>query len=342
MGEKAYPYSMKVLIIGGTGLLGSEAAACLIAEGHQVHSLALGNGLNKVELPKGLELIEADINELDDAEFSNILAAYDGLIFAAGIDERISAPPPIFDLFRNRNNAPLERIFRLGRKVGLKNYVICGSYFTYLNRIWPEHKMAEVHPYIQSRVEQMELCLNNKHADLNIALLELPYIFGTQEGRKPVWVFLVEMLRKMPLASFFPKGGTAMLTAKQVGHALAYALVHNKGRKIYPVASTNMTWKALLSIMHRGMELDKRIVVTVPDAWFRLGTYFIKSKQIRNGSEGGLDLPKFAPVMCREAYIPLDQVELALCEDDIEAAILASVQQSVDYLAGEQMIEMHI
>ena len=34
--------------------------------------------------------------------------------------------------------------------------------------------------------------------NFNVAVLELPYIFGTQPGRKPVWVFLVESIRKMP------------------------------------------------------------------------------------------------------------------------------------------------
>ena len=31
----------------------------------------------------------------------------------------------------------------------------------------------------------------------DVAVLELPYIFGTQPGRKPVWVFLVENIRSM-------------------------------------------------------------------------------------------------------------------------------------------------
>ena len=34
--------------------------------------------------------------------------------------------------------------------------------------------------------------------NFNVAVLELTYIFGTQPGRKPVWIFLVESIRKMP------------------------------------------------------------------------------------------------------------------------------------------------
>lgn len=34
--------------------------------------------------------------------------------------------------------------------------------------------------------------------NFNVTVLELPYIFGTQPGRKLVWIFLVESIRKMP------------------------------------------------------------------------------------------------------------------------------------------------
>lgn len=52
--------------------------------------------------------------------------------------------------------------------------------------------------------------------DFSVGVLELPYIFGTQPGRKPVWVFLVEQVRQMKGATLYPRGGTTMVTVRQV------------------------------------------------------------------------------------------------------------------------------
>lgn len=77
----------------------------------------------------------------------------------------------------------------------------------------------------------------------DVAVLELPYIFGTQPGRKPVWVFLVENIRSMKKTTMWPKGGSTMVTVKQVGQAIAGALERNRGGKCYPIGYYNMEWK---------------------------------------------------------------------------------------------------
>lgn len=331
---------MKILVIGGTGLLGSEAVKVLSAGGHELSVLAKDAQQLGHLLPPDTKLLEYDLYGLDETELAALLQGQEAVIFAAGIDERLSAKAPIIELFRKYNNEILRKILRVIPAAGVKQLVVCGSYFTYFNRRMPEFQLAEKHPYIRSRLEQLQLCLAADNGCENVAVLELPYIFGVQEGRKPVWVFLVEMLRKMPLATYFPKGGTAMLTARQVGRALADAALNNRGKHAYPVAAANLCWKEMLSLMHRGMGQAKRKVITIPDSWFRIGTYFVRAKQRRQGIEGGLDLPAFSPFMCKEAFIPLDEVKLDLGEDDIAAAIIASTAQSLAYIKGETMVEM--
>ncbi|MCD7797534.1 MAG: hypothetical protein LUG95_08075 [Clostridiales bacterium] len=69
-------------------------------------------------------------------------------------------------------------------------------------------QLCEKHPYIKSRIDQEEVAFKYADDDMGVAVLELPYIFGTQPGRRPVWVILIKQLQrfeKMPL-TMYPKG----------------------------------------------------------------------------------------------------------------------------------------
>lgn len=186
-------------------------------------------------------------------------------------------------------------------------------------------------------MEQQELALGFADSEFDVAVLELPYIFGTQPGRKPVWVFLVKLLRGMKPFTFYPAGGSAMVTARQVGQAIAGALEINRGGKAWPIGYENRSWKQLLAAFHVGMGCPNKKIVTIPPFVFALGTFFLRLKDRLQGYEGGLNLPRFARAMSREAYIDkaLASLPLGVMEDNLDAAIRASVKQSVEALQNE-------
>src|SRR5699024_1051484 len=138
---------------------------------------------------------------------------------------------------------PVKRLLKLAKECGVKHSVILGSYFSYFAKKHPEWKLTKYHPYIRSRIDQEEAAMSFAGKDFDVAVLDLPYIFGTQPGRKPVWVFLVENIRSMKNATLWPKGGSTMVTVKQVGQAIAGALERNRGGKCYPIGYYNMEWK---------------------------------------------------------------------------------------------------
>jgi len=328
---------MKILMIGGTGLLGSEAAAELIRRGHSVKSIALPPVPAGAALPPGMELVFGNYMEMTDEELLSHLKGCDGLAFAAGVDERVEGPPPIYALFKKFNITPLERLLQLAKLAGVKHAVICGSYFAYFNRLWPEKELAKWHPYIRSRADQETMALAFADDTFDVAMLELPYIFGAQPGRTPVWVFLVETIRGMKNKTMYPHGGTAMVTVKQVGQAVAGAMEKNKGGNSYPIGYYNMTWKELLTIVHRYMGMPGRKIVTIPDWMFSLGTRKIMKQQKAAGHEGGLRMDKFAALQCAELFIDksLGCEPLGVQPDDIDAAIGQSVRLSVEVLDGK-------
>jgi nucleoside-diphosphate-sugar epimerase len=325
---------MKILMIGGTGLIGNQAARELIKRGHSVRSIALPPLPEGALLPPEMTLTLGNVNDMTDDELIKQFECVEGFVFAAGVDERIEGPAPVYDFFKRYNITPLERLLRIAKRCGVKRVVVAGSYFSYLAKKLPELELAKWHPYIRSRIDQENMALSFADEDFSVAVLELPYIFGAQKGRKPVWVFLVEMLLGMKGAALYPRGGTTMATVRQVGEVVAGSIERNGGGNTYPIGWYNMTWKQLLSIMYKHMGYPSKRIITIPDWLFALNAKKIDKQRREAGTEGGLLMEKFVAVQTRELFI--DKAEgclpLGVTDDDIDAAIGESVRLSMDVL----------
>lgn len=336
---------MKTFIIGGTGLLGSASAAELINRGHEVRSVALAPLPQNAVFPEEMELVLGNFMTMTDAELTELMTACDSLVFAAGVDERVEFLAPVMEKYLLYNVHPVERILRIAKQIGVKRAVIMGSYFAYFAKQWPELKLAQKHPYIKSRIMQEEIALSFNGNSMDVMVLELPYIFGTQPGRKPVWTFLVEIIKNMKVFTLYTKGGTTMVTVHQVAQAVAGALEKGIGGKCYPVGWYNMSWKEMLSIFQNNMGLSGRKVITIPSFLFRLKGKQLMREFASKGIESGLNLVDFTEIQTAKTFIDKTIImnELGVCDDDIEAAIGESVKLCLDALNGkEKLLEMKV
>ena len=328
---------MKVFLVGGTGLLGSATAAELIRRGHKVHAIALPPVPEGAELPKEMELEFKNYLTLSDDEIRKYLKGCDGFVFATGVDERVDGPSPIYDFYGKYNVVPLERFLRIAKECKVKHAAICGSYFSYFDKIWPEKELYRWHPYIRSRVDQEKMAMSFADKNFSVAVLELPYIFGVQMGREPVWTLIIKVVRGFKGVTMYPGGGTTMVTIKQVGQALAGALEKTEGGKCWPIGYYNMKWKDFLTIVHKNMGMPGRKIITVPKWMVQMGIKSMEKKLRVPGAEGGLYMPKFPDLQCADTFIDksLGCVPLGVGEDDIEAAIGQSIRLSMDVLDGK-------
>ena len=334
---------MNVIIIGGTGLLGLSGAKELIKRGHKVKALSLPEIPKNLDIPSELELVFGNYETMSDNELRKHLRNQESLVFAAGVDERIEHAGPIYDFYYSRNIQPLKRLLKIAKEMKLKSAVICGSYFTYLDRLWENLYLYENHPYIQSRVDQTNEAFSFYDKDFAVTMLELPYIFGVQEGRKPVWVFLVEMIKKMPLATFFPKGGTAMITVNQVGQTIASSVETAKGARMIPVGYYNLTWKKMIRIIHKAVGTPKKPIISIPKWLFKISLISRQRKLKQKGIEPGLNLKLLPKIMSKKAYIDNRYLKeiLLVKEDNIEKAITDSVKLSLKILEDQlEVVEM--
>lgn len=328
---------MKVFMIGGTGLLGSEAAKVLIEHGHKVESIALPPLPEGAVLPPKMKISYGNYLEMTDDQLRDYFRGCEGFVFAAGVDERVEGPAPIYDLYKKYNIDPINRLLKLAKECGVKHTAICGSYFSYFAKTMPELELTKWHPYIRSRIDQEEAAMRFADDSFSVGVLELPYIFGTQPGRKPVWMFVAEQILSAKGATMYPRGGSTMVTVHQVGQAIAGALEYTQGGKCWPIGWYNLTWKEMLTIMHKHLGRPKQKVVTIPDWMFTIGCKAMRKQQEKNNIDGGLYMPKLAKIQCSELFIDksLGCVPLGVKEDDIDAAIGDSVRLCAAIVEGK-------
>lgn len=336
---------MNVFMIGGTGLLGCEAARQLIAHGHKVKSVALPPLPEGAPIPEEMEIVFGDINKRSDEEVLEMLTGCDVFIFAAGVDERVEFPAPVEDYYRRFNIAPLERLFPLCKKAGVKRAVVLGSYFAYLSKIKPEADFPARNPYFRSRLLQEKVCEDACDENFSCKVLELPYIFGTQPGRKPVWTILIEQIAFMDKLPFtmYPKGGTAMLTCRQVGEVICGAAEREKpGFEAFPISMYNMKWNEFLGYVYDARNMPGRKILGVAPWMMKMGMGKVAKDYKARGIDSGMDPFNLPDIMDIDFFIDKSySVELGATEDDIVSAITDSIKVSVaSYNGTVKLLEM--
>ncbi|CAM3670094.1 NAD(P)-dependent oxidoreductase [Erysipelothrix urinaevulpis] len=336
---------MKTLVIGGTGLLGSEIARQLIEKGHEVTGLALPPVPTGAPIPQEMKLEFANYIEMSDDEMANVLKGMDGVVFAAGVDERIPGPSPIYDFFKKYNIDAMERVLRISKEVGVKHAVVLGSYFTAMDRKFPEFELTKWHPYIRSRVDQLNLAISMADENFDVSVVELPYIFGSQPGRKPVWTLLVDSVNATPDATYYTGGGTTMVTVRQVGQACVGALEKNKGGNYYPLGYFNLTFTEMMAIVHEAMGLKGRPVVTITPEQYLASVEPAQKELEAQGLDQGLHMVKFVDLQFSNMFIEKEEAAdfLGVTDDDIESAITDSIKASLAALEhADDVLDMKV
>lgn len=333
---------MKVFMIGGTGLLGSAAADLFIKKGHKVTAMALPPKPTGANIPEEMEIVFGNYLELSDDKLKEMMKGSDCFVFAAGVDERVEFPAPVYDSYKKYNIDPVNHLLGIAKELGIKHSVVLGSYFSYFAKEFPKMELCDKHYYIKSRIEQEKVAMSYADDDMDVAVLELPYIFGTQPGRKPVWVILIEQLTNMGSVTMYPKGGTAMVTVNQVAQAIVGAAEKNVGGHTIPIGYYNLTWDEFLHIVHAAMGCPNRKIIHIQKWMFRAyGVYMMNEYKKRN-VQSGINASDLADIMGMNTFIDRKWAkELGVTDDDIKSAIYDSVKLSVDAFTGkQQLLEM--
>ena len=297
----------RFLVVGGTGFLGQHVVAELLDRGH--HATVLARGTARPASP--VEVLTGDALALGRAEWAGLLDGYDGVVFAAGADDRVVPRAPAAAFFRRGNVAPVAALMAAARDVGCTRAVVLGSYYTFVHRQRPGLRLADRHPYVASRVEQAAAARQAAGDRLPVAVLEIPFVFGSVPGRRTLWAPLVPWLRsRYPL--FAAPGGTAAVPVRAVAQATAGALETAAGDD-YPLGEENLTWVEL--VRRLAVAAGRPATTTVrraPAGLVHAGVHLTEAGYRLRGRQPGLRGTALARLLTSELF-----VDPAVCREHL-------------------------
>jgi dihydroflavonol-4-reductase len=317
---------MNVIIIGGTGFLGYHATLELLTRGHEVTVVGLPPAPPTGLFPFDVQIHLCDIALLAEDELISLFNGKDVLVFAAGVDDRATPKKPAYPFFAKHNVESVKRVFTLARQAGVKRGIVLGSYFAYFDRLWPEMKLAQHHPYIRSRVEQAKTAIEAGQDQMSVSILELPYIFGSMPGRVPLWKPLIKYICS-PYPLFYPSGGTTCVTVHQVAQVICGAVESGKPGKCYPIGGENLTWAQLLGLIVNLGGKEKR-VFTLPNFLVKFGALVLLIIHTIQGKESGLEPVTFIDLQTKKTFIDSKEVraELGYSLEDLTPSLLETIK----------------
>lgn len=312
---------MKILIIGGSGFLGTFALNEALQRGHQVTALAR-------RLPENHGLVRwvtGDVTHLAEAQLHELCAGHDAVVYAVGIDDRLPHPKPSYPVFYEDHVTVCSRVARVARDAGVSKFVVYGSYFTHLNQTMPALELAKHHPYVRSRCAQRDTVLALARPGFDPYVLELPYIIGHLPKYVPAWTFLFSMLTG-PVALFFDRGGTAGVTARQVAQATLGAIERPAPSGAFALGGFNWPWREWSRRFFEATGHSRRVWGLPRWAFVFFGAASGALLALR-GLERGLAIAPFAQLQYADAFVDPRPAQQALGygDDDYEAEFRALV-----------------
>lgn len=229
---------MKILVIGGTGLVGGHAALYLKDNGHEV-TIA---GRKPASADSALAELEQLQGDYVAGTFSQAdLARFDTLVFAAGNDIRHVPQDGDIDAHWQRANVEaIPRLFELARSAGIKQAVLVGSFYP---QVAPE--LIDSVPYVRSRHLADEAVRALATSDFKVCSINAPFVVGAVPGLK---VDMFEAYTRYaegqfaPLPFFGPAGGSNFISTRSLSQAILGALLRGESGKAYLVGDENLSY----------------------------------------------------------------------------------------------------
>ncbi|MGQ5264821.1 NAD-dependent epimerase/dehydratase family protein [Micromonospora sp. ZYX-F-536] len=284
---------MRILVVGGSGLIGAHVVDVLRERGHTPTTVA------RTARPGVDHLL--DVGSASTEELRPLLAGHDGVVYATRTDEQRPLRKPIYPEFRRDNVEPVVRLFTAARQEGLTRAVIMGSYYTYYDRLHPQLHLPARHTYIRCRVEQAREGRAAAGPELPVAVLELPFVFGRAGDRLPNWAGPLDRWARSRTPLVAPTGGTAAASARSVAEVAVDALEQARGDDI-PVADENLTWDDMIGRIAEAVGRRRR-VTRLPAGAVKASLRLGGALQALGRKESGINPSHLADLLLAELFI---------------------------------------
>ncbi|CAH0004380.1 unnamed protein product [Clonostachys byssicola] len=209
---------MKVLVIGGTGMIGGHAALHLQSEGHKV--TIAGRRPSNVPALSSMPFIKGDYVHEDFSK--DQLSGFNAVVFTAGADMRhVPADVDPETYLQQANGTAVPKVAALARDAGVEYFVHVGSAYPH---ILPDQ--VEKNAYIRSRKLASEGVASLATPSFKATSLDPPFVVGTIPGMdiSMFQAYVKYAEGQIPLPPFAPRGGLNFISAQSLSEAISGAL----------------------------------------------------------------------------------------------------------------------
>lgn len=238
---------MKVLVVGGTGMIGSHAAVHLDRSGHDV-AVAARHEPEPESLVASFPLVLGDyagdsgIGEAD-------LAPFDAVVFAAGSDVRhVPAGGAAADFWHKYQIDGVPAIAARAKRAGVGRFVQIGSYY---HQVCPA--LAATQSYVAARKAADDGALALADGEFTVCTLNPPSIVGMAPGlstrrfaKQLAWAD-GKLTGKVP--DFAPPGGTNYMSVRSLAEAIEGALLRGENGHAYLVGDENLSYREYFQLL---------------------------------------------------------------------------------------------
>ena len=230
-----------VLVVGGTGMIGSHIAERLAARGDRV-TIASRSTAGPYDPPAIAGIPRVAIDYTDPELAASALEGYDAIVFAAGNDIRhVRADDESDEFWRSVQSDGVPRFAALAKAAGVECFVQIGSYYHQLHPEW-----AETNPYVAARKAADEGARALAAEGFRPITLNPPSIVGAIPGRVlKGFGRLVDWTRGEPGQPelFGPVGGTNYMSVRSLAEAVEGALDRGEGGHAYLVGDESLRYQ---------------------------------------------------------------------------------------------------
>jgi nucleoside-diphosphate-sugar epimerase len=236
---------MKVLVVGGTGLIGGEIALYLQENGHAVTLMSR----KPTTVPGLADMSYLQGDYINDDFSDGRLNGFDWLVFSAAADIRNipqdgSVSPQ--DFYTKANDEAVPRFFAAARDAGFSRAVMVGTFYP---QVAPQQ--IGVCPYVTSRHNTDVAVRALSNEKFSVCSINAPFVLGNIPGMDVPYISALEQYARgnIPgLPVFAPKGGTNHISSRSLAQAALNALNKGEPGKGYLVGDENYSWKEYLEL----------------------------------------------------------------------------------------------
>ena len=243
---------MKIIVVGGAGMIGGRAALYLKSKGHDI--TVAGRNPPAAGTPLGdLPFLRVDYVNMDfDRE---ALGQFDALVFAAGNDVR-HQPEGVGDQhWHDANSVGVPRFFEAAKKAGIKRAVNVGSFYP---QAAPH--LVETNAYVRSRKVSDEGVAALADDSFVAMSINAPFVVGAVPGLViPMFAAYTQYAegKFAPMPEFAPPGGTNFISTQSLAEAIEGGLERGEPGGSYLVGDENLSFQDYFGAFFEGVGREK-------------------------------------------------------------------------------------